>query len=108
MVLVPGLANSPWSKFHGGGTNNGTSLKPSLSSYGVAPEWTFRTGNWVYSRSSNRYRDGTVYIGSDDGALYAIDPNTGFLKWLFTTHGVVRASPAVAADGMVYIASERR
>lgn len=49
--------------------------------------------------------DGTVYIGSDDGNLYAISPN-GSLKWKFKTSGDVNSSPAVGEDEAVYFGSD--
>ncbi len=49
--------------------------------------------------------DGTVYIASDDGKLYAISPN-GTLKWGYSTGNSLYASPAIGPDGTVYIASD--
>ena len=48
--------------------------------------------------------DGTIYIGSYDGNLYALKPN-GPLKWNFRTGGSA-SSPAVGADGTVYVGSD--
>lgn len=48
---------------------------------------------------------GTVYVGSDDGKIYALNAADGTKKWEFTTGGVVRASPTVA-DGIVYVGSQ--
>lgn len=48
--------------------------------------------------------DGTVFFGSGDGHLYAVDATSGALRWKFRTGDVVHASPAVA-DGMVYVGS---
>ena len=45
-----------------------------------------------------------VYFGSGDGNVYAVDKNTGALKWKFQTGNVVHASPAIA-DGMLFIGS---
>lgn len=47
---------------------------------------------------------GTVYFGSGDQTVYALDAQTGTLKWKFATGNVVHASPAVSA-GVVYIGS---
>jgi outer membrane protein assembly factor BamB len=47
---------------------------------------------------------GTVYFGSGDGNVYAVDAGSGRLKWKFKTGDVVHASPAIA-DGKVYIGS---
>ena len=46
----------------------------------------------------------TVYIGSGDGNVYALDAATGALRWKFHTGNVVHASPAVA-NGTLYIGS---
>lgn len=47
---------------------------------------------------------GTVYFGSGDGNVYALDAESGQLKWKFATGDVVHASPAVA-EGMIFIGS---
>lgn len=47
---------------------------------------------------------GTVYFGSGDHHVYAVDASSGALRWSFETGNVVHASPAVA-DGVVYIGS---
>jgi eukaryotic-like serine/threonine-protein kinase len=46
----------------------------------------------------------TVYVGSGDGNIYAIDAASGALRWKFHTRNVVHASPAVAND-TVYVGS---
>jgi len=48
--------------------------------------------------------DGTIYVGSSDSAIYAVNPN-GTPKWRYVTYGSVRSSPAIAADGTVYVGS---
>ncbi len=47
---------------------------------------------------------GSVYFGSGDGSVYAVDAATGELKWRFATGDVVHASPAYA-DGTVFVGS---
>src|SRR6185312_11658483 len=47
---------------------------------------------------------GTVYFGSGDHNVYAVDAAAGTLKWKVATGNVVHASPAVA-DGVLYIGS---
>jgi len=44
----------------------------------------------------------TVYVGSGDHHIYAIDAQSGAKRWAFETGNVVHASPAVAA-GVLYI-----
>jgi len=49
--------------------------------------------------------DGTVYVGSDDNKLYAINGKTGDKLWEFETGGDVESSPAIGSDGTVYVGS---
>jgi len=46
----------------------------------------------------------TLYIGSGDHNVYALDAATGTRRWQFTTGNVVHASPAVV-NGAVFIGS---
>jgi outer membrane protein assembly factor BamB len=54
--------------------------------------------------SSPAVAAGTVYFGSGDGNVYALDAASGTLRWKFHTGNVVHASPAVA-QGTVYVGS---
>jgi eukaryotic-like serine/threonine-protein kinase len=54
--------------------------------------------------SSPVVSNGTVYFGSGDGNVYALDAATGEARWKFATGDVVHASPAFA-DGVVYVGS---
>ena len=64
--------------------------------------WGFESGD-LYT-SSPTWAAGTLYLGSGDGHLYAVDPKSGSVRWRFATRGRVRGSPAVA-DGRVYAGS---
>lgn len=46
-----------------------------------------------------------VYVGSDDGCLYAFDEN-GQFKWKFPTSAPISSSPAVDKNGDIYFGSE--
>ena len=71
---------------------------PSLKSV----KWTFHTHGEVIS--SPAIASGVVYVGSNDGTLYAIDQQSGTQKWKFPTAARITSSPAVA-DGLVYFSS---
>ena len=66
--------------------------------------WEFRTGGSV-SSSPAIDSDGTVYVGSWDDKLYAINGKTGDKLWEFETRYRVRSSPAIGSDGTVYVGS---
>jgi outer membrane protein assembly factor BamB len=46
----------------------------------------------------------TVYFGSGDGNLYAVDTASGDLRWRFKTGDVIHASPAYN-EGLIYFGS---
>lgn len=54
--------------------------------------------------SSPVVANGSVYFGSGDGNVYALDSATGDLRWKFKTGDVVHASPALA-DGVLFVGS---
>src|SRR6478752_4085221 len=54
--------------------------------------------------SSPVVANGSVYFGSGDGNVYALDSATGDLRWKFKTNDVVHASPALA-DGVLFFGS---
>ena len=75
------------------------SAAPSLRSV----RWRFHTGGAVIS--SPVVAAGVVYVGSNDGSLYAVRRKDGAELWRYSTHGPVTSSPGVA-DNAVYFASE--
>jgi outer membrane protein assembly factor BamB len=69
------------------------------------PIWEFETRGDVFS-SPAIGSDGTVYVGSYDKKLYAINGKSGVKLWEFKTGGAVTSSPAIGSDGTVYVGSE--
>ena len=96
------LANSPWPMFRHDLNHTGQSQYNTSTNKGTLL-WNFTTGSYVYS-SPAIGPDGTIYIGSDDGNLYAINPN-GTKKWNFTTGNTVKSSPAIDFNGTIYFRS---
>ncbi|MFD0681642.1 MULTISPECIES: beta-alanine-activating enzyme beta-propeller domain-containing protein [unclassified Paenibacillus] len=66
--------------------------------------WGFTTWGQIFS-SPAIGTDGTVYVGSNDGKLYAVNKN-GTKKWEFVTGDQVTSSPAIGADGTIYVGSD--
>jgi outer membrane protein assembly factor BamB len=62
--------------------------------------WSFSTGERV--QSSPTVVGGTVFVGSYDGNVYALDASDGTERWRFETGRPVASSPLVT-DGTVYI-----
>jgi len=65
-------------------------------------KWVFPTDGAIHS--SPAVANGTVYFGSQDSKLYALDAKTGDKLWEFETGSWVESSPAIA-DGVVYFGS---
>jgi outer membrane protein assembly factor BamB len=64
--------------------------------------WEFGTGEAVYS--SPTLVDGTLFVGSGDGYVYALDAGTGDVVWTHQTGQAVFSSPTVV-DGTVFVGS---
>jgi outer membrane protein assembly factor BamB len=85
----------------GGRYNNVESILGLSNVKSMAQEFKFDTGGYV--NSSPAVANGTVYFGSYDGNVYAIDAGTGALIWQFSSpQSYFYSSPAVA-NGIVYI-----
>ncbi|MFN9953662.1 MAG: PQQ-binding-like beta-propeller repeat protein, partial [bacterium] len=95
-------------------------------------KWNFTTGGRVAS-SPAIGANGTIYVGSHDNKLYALSLSNcplsadysgfsacgrrfnctqqqcesqdggGALKWSFKTGGDINSSPAISADGTIYV-----
>jgi len=63
--------------------------------------WKFETGGMV--KGSPVVSGGTVYIGSRDHYVYALDADTGTEKWKFKTGSIMVRSSPVVSGGTVYI-----
>jgi len=75
----------------------------SLPAILTVSNWRFETGSWIRS-SPALAPDGTIYFGSADTKLYALDP-MGNKKWAFATGSSIESSPALGADGTIYFGS---
>ncbi len=62
-------------------------------------KWHLDVGWHVYGAPAIA-EDGTIYVGSRDGNLYAVSPD-GEVLWLFSTY-YIAASPAIGHDGRIY------
>src|SRR5215831_15515758 len=84
----PGGTDYPWTMFHFDELREGVTQASAPSSASLA--WSFATGAQVYA--SPAVVDGTVFVPSWDGSLYAINEYTGQTKWVFKTGASIFAS----------------
>ncbi len=112
LLLVPvAYAEHPWQMIQGNQMHTG--LSPYDTSHvNGAIKWTFETGDGIES-SPTIAEDGTIFFGSHDGYLYALNPD-GTLKWKYKPaepiyderwkhYAAILSSPAIAEDGTVYV-----
>ncbi|MFC1537662.1 PQQ-binding-like beta-propeller repeat protein, partial [Gemmatimonadota bacterium] len=65
----------------------------------------FRTGDEIWWPMAPAIgADGTIYFGSKDDYLYALNPE-GSLRWKYQTGSDVNSPPAVGDDGTIYFGS---
>lgn len=72
-----------------------SSVEPFGSS--VTPRWTFETDG-LYKPPA--IKSGTIYIGSEDGHLYALETGAGIERWSADLQTHPRSSPAVSDDAV--------
>ncbi len=100
MALVS-TANQPndWPMFRGSSALTGTTSaelpKP------LKLRWSFQAKDSI--ESSAAIAGSSVYVGSMDGSLYAVDLDTGKLRWRYATSGPVQESSPCVHNGIVYI-----
>jgi outer membrane protein assembly factor BamB len=66
-------------------------------------EWALSIGG--NSTSTPAFHNGRLFIGSDDGRLYAVRSVDQTIAWTFPTGGEIYSSPAVSGNGMVCFGS---
>ncbi len=68
-------------------------------------KWAFETASGVVS-SPAIGDEGIVFVGSNGGVLYAVQPD-GTEKWEYDTGALITKAPAVADDGTVYVGNNQ-
>ncbi len=63
-----------------------------------------KTGLWIEDSSPAIGSNGTIYVGSWDDNLYAINPD-GTLKWSYAIGSNIDSSPAKGSGGTIYVGS---
>ncbi|MEW5804615.1 MAG: PQQ-binding-like beta-propeller repeat protein [bacterium] len=97
-----GLDDSPWPCRGHDRRHTGQSQYMGIQSAEL--KWSCQTGNALDS-SPAIGSNGSIYVGSNDGKLYALDPDDGSLKWHYQTGRNIDSSPAIGSDGSVYAGS---
>src|SRR5437773_35836 len=94
-------ASSVWPMLHQNAQHTGLSPFPGPALPFL--RWMFQTGGPVYSPPA--VGRGRIYVGSDDGNLYALNLQ-GVLLWKFQTPSPIMTTPAIGSDGTIYLGGE--
>ena len=102
-VASPTVAQSAdkqdWPQFQFDAANTGYNPEATGPKRNIKQKWHFSTDGRI--GSSPAVADGTVFIGSSDGNVYALDVSSGTERWRFSTGAGVWGSPAVTNDTVV-------
>jgi outer membrane protein assembly factor BamB len=105
------LAASPWPKYRRDERHTGHSPHTGPASNRL--KWTFSTGRRDAEGGIETDPvigpDGTVYFGANNGFLYALDPETGDVRWAFPTGFdtfAIYSTPFVDRQGIVYFGAK--
>ena len=86
--------------------NHDTSALQAWNTTDGKMEWSFPTGGAINSAPAVSVDSKTVFFGSADGHLYAVDAATGGQTWSFNTSAGIPGSPMLSPDGKtVYVGS---
>jgi polyvinyl alcohol dehydrogenase (cytochrome) len=58
-------------------------------------KWALGFPSTLYSRSQPALAGGAMFVGGDDGTVYALDPKTGCAHWTFNASGAIRSGVVV-------------
>lgn len=98
-LATTGSANAD-AMFHADAAHTGVYASPAVQLDRI--RWRFHAKGAFFS--SPTVSNGAIYIGSDDGSVYAIRSSNGSIIWKHQTQGRVRSTPAIG-DGRVYVSS---
>jgi outer membrane protein assembly factor BamB len=102
-ILAAGQAPSErpdaWNMFRGSPALCGVVATPPQAPLKL--RWSFSAKDSI--ESSAAIADGTAFVGSMDGSLYAVDLDSGKLRWQYKTAGPVGESSPCIGEGTVYV-----
>lgn len=99
LLALPAFAD--WASFRGDQALTGVAAESLPAS--LKPLWTFEAADGFEGTAA--IAGGTVFVGSLDGNLYALDSKSGRVRFKYAAGGEIKSSPAVAG-GTVYFGDE--
>ena len=97
-----GPMNSPWPMKCHDTRHTGRSPYSTADNPGIE-KWRFNAQKWVEGGIIIG-DDDTIYFGSWDNYLYAVNPD-GTEKWKYKTDDIIRGTPIIDENGTIYVGS---
>jgi len=88
-----------WPMFRGSAALTGVAGAPLGGTLSL--RWSYEAKDSI--ESSAAIAGGTVYVGSMDGRVHAVDLGTGKARWLYHTTSMIGESSPCVRDGRVYV-----
>jgi polyvinyl alcohol dehydrogenase (cytochrome) len=100
------IASQPqWNGFGVDSSNSRYQPKPGMTAADVPNlklKWAFAFPGGTQAYGNPAIVAGRVFVGSDNGTVYALDAGTGCTHWTFKADGGVRTAPSVGLIGRKY------
>ena len=96
------ISSSSWNGWGSDASNSRYQPKPGITAADVPNlklKWAFGFPGGSQAYGNPVVAGGRVFVGSDNGKVYALDANTGCMYWSFEAGGGIRAAPPVAKPG---------
>ncbi len=102
---ITNLTQPNWNGFGVDSSNSRYQPKPGMTAADVPNlklKWAFGFPGGTQAYGNPAIVAGRVFVGSDNGTVYALDAQTGCTHWTFKADGGVRTAPSVALIGRKY------
>ena len=105
-AAMANIASQPqWNGFGVDSSNSRYQPKPGMTAADVPNlklKWAFAFPGGTQAYGNPAIVAGRVFVGSDNGTVYALDAATGCTHWTFKADGGVRTAPSVGLIGRKY------
>ncbi|MCU1382712.1 MAG: cytochrome Cbb3 [Acidobacteria bacterium] len=105
-AAIANIASQPqWNGFGVDSSNSRYQPKPGMTAADVPNlklKWAFAFPGGTQAYGNPAIVAGRVFVGSDNGTVYALDAATGCTYWSFKADGGVRTAPSVGVIGRKY------
>jgi outer membrane protein assembly factor BamB len=71
-------------------------------------EWATPASGGIDSQARFDVAHNQIYVGADDGTMYALEPTAGKVRWTYRAKGAIERAPEVGADAVYFATAADR